>query len=48
MIVVASLCLTFGHPGLCLDIPWKLPKHVLPKHRDEGSNVALEDVPIRE
>ncbi|KAH6880619.1 putative RTA1 domain protein [Thelonectria olida] len=26
MVIVACLCLTFGHPGLCLNIAWKLPK----------------------
>ncbi|CAH0051305.1 unnamed protein product [Clonostachys solani] len=46
MIAIASLCLTIGHPGLCLDIEWKLPRQVLQKGRDDSSNVELENVHV--
>lgn len=39
MVIIACLCLTIGHPGLCLDIAWKRLKVV--------SDVDLEDVHIR-
>ena len=47
MIIIACLCLTFGHPGMCLDIPWKLPRQARRKSRDAVSNVDLENVYIR-
>lgn len=43
MIAIASICLTVGHPGLCLDIEWRLPKQ-MQKGRDDSSNVELENV----
>ncbi|CAH0023260.1 unnamed protein product [Clonostachys rhizophaga] len=46
MIAIASICLTVGHPGLCLDIEWRLPKQVLQKGRDDSSNVELENVHV--
>ncbi|KAJ9161912.1 RTA1 domain-containingprotein [Coniochaeta hoffmannii] len=39
MVVIASLCLTLGHPGLCLDIAWK--------RLDAVSSVHLDNVDIR-
>jgi len=39
MVVNASLCLTLGHPGLCLDIAWK--------RLDAVSSVHLDNVDIR-
>ncbi|CAG9975247.1 unnamed protein product [Clonostachys byssicola] len=48
MIAIASICLTVGHPGLCLDIEWRLPKQVLQKVRDDSSNLELENVHVSE
>lgn len=46
MVLIVSLCLTFGHPGLYLDIPWKLPMQCLQTLRDATSEADSEIVQI--
>lgn len=43
MVIIACLCLTFVHPGLCLDIAWKLPQQLQRQRPDAVSNVELEN-----
>ncbi|CAM1507772.1 Fc.00g046200.m01.CDS01 [Cosmosporella sp. VM-42] len=46
MVIIACLCLTSGHPGLCLDIAWKLPTQVPRDRPDAVSYVDLGNVHI--
>ncbi|KAH8884184.1 putative RTA1 domain protein [Thozetella sp. PMI_491] len=48
VVLIACLCLTLGHPGLCLDIAWKLPGQVPRKRQYAVSNVDLENIHTRE
>lgn len=50
MICLACLALTIAHPGLCLSIPWKIPKRFSSEHRDDtmsadsGAVVNLQQI----
>jgi hypothetical protein len=49
MIIIACLCLTAFHPGLCLDIAWKLPKRGSRKVEGVSSeDVNMENVRMAE
>jgi hypothetical protein len=42
MIITSCLCLTIGHPGLCLDTPWKLPGRLTQKRSNDNSGIDIE------
>lgn len=44
MIIIACFTLTVGHPGLCLTIPWKIPRSISLQSRNVDASVALESV----
>jgi hypothetical protein len=41
MVLIASICLTAGHPGVCLDIDWKIPKNEEPQEYVDLANVHI-------
>lgn len=46
MIVIACLCLTAFHPGMCLDMDWKVEKAKTRGFVDDASYADLANVHI--